>query len=96
MSPTMDGHSVVLIDRLGWRWRGLKRGDIVVAVQPTDNTVSICKRVTGLAGDMKYGMRVPEGCVWLEGDNRGNSFDSRHHGPVPEWMVRGRVLAVLL
>lgn len=36
--------------------------------------------------------RVPQGHVWLEGDNASNSTDSRAYGPVPLAMVRGKVL----
>ena len=34
---------------------------------------------------------VLDSSVWLEGDNAGNSTDSRHYGPVPASMVLGRV-----
>ncbi|CAN0578941.1 unnamed protein product, partial [Ectocarpus sp. 12 AP-2014] len=34
---------------------------------------------------------VPQGHVWLEGDNLSNSSDSRTYGPIPLAMVRGRV-----
>jgi signal peptidase I len=37
-------------------------------------------------------VRVPAGHVWLEGDNPHNSTDSRQYGPVPEALVKGRVL----
>ena len=35
---------------------------------------------------------VPPGCVWLLGDNRRNSTDSRIYGPVPTDVIKGRVV----
>ena len=35
---------------------------------------------------------VPRGHVWLQGDNARNSTDSRHYGPVPAALIRGKVL----
>ena len=37
---------------------------------------------------------VPAGTVWVMGDNRGGSQDSRYFGPVPEDRVIGRATAV--
>jgi signal peptidase I len=37
--------------------------------------------------------QVPRGHVWLQGDNLHNSTDSRHYGPVPYALLRGRVFA---
>lgn len=36
---------------------------------------------------------VPEGHIWISGDNMSNSRDSRAHGPIPIALVRGRIVA---
>jgi mitochondrial inner membrane protease subunit 1 len=38
---------------------------------------------------------VPDGHVWLEGDNASNSSDSRVYGPLPMALIQGRVIARL-
>lgn len=41
-------------------------------------------------GTVATPIEIPEGYVWLMGDNRPNSGDSRFFGPVPESAVNGR------
>lgn len=36
--------------------------------------------------------QVPQGHVWIQGDNLLHSLDSRAYGPVPLGLVRGRVM----
>jgi nickel-type superoxide dismutase maturation protease len=65
-----------------WRARSVRRGDIVAAVHPDRPGELIVKRVARLG---------PEGAVLL-GDNQAQSTDSRHFGPVPRDLVRGRAV----
>lgn len=39
--------------------------------------------------------QIPEGHVWLQGDNTKNSHDSRNYGPVPLGLLYGKVKARL-
>lgn len=38
---------------------------------------------------------IPEGTVWVMGDNRSNSQDSRYIGPVPQDKVVGRAFVIV-
>lgn len=85
-------------DQQKWR-QGIHTGDVVVA-QHMFNGGTVCKRVAALPGDIvklhtAFGKDVhvvPDGHVWLEGDNSINSNDSRHYGAVPASLIVGRVL----
>ncbi|MER5674816.1 signal peptidase I [Pseudonocardia alni] len=46
----------------------------------------------GTDGEYAGPTHVPDGAVYLLGDRRGRSVDSRHVGPVPLGAVPGRVL----
>lgn len=100
MEPTILSHDVILTDRWTPVRGRLHVGDIVVARSPSEPRQNVCKRVTGLAGDLAVSgtgitCRVPRGHVWLEGDNRANSNDSRCYGAVPAALVLGRVVCKL-
>lgn len=46
-----------------------------------------------LAGNPGWMVRIPEGHCWVVGDDLPWSRDSRHFGPLPLALVKGRVLA---
>lgn len=46
MEPTIKSGDIVIIDRFSFRfWKPLAKDDIVVAVQPVNPEISICKRI---------------------------------------------------
>jgi inner membrane protease subunit 1 len=104
MLPTFStAGDIVLVEKVTPLLQRVARDDVVIAVSPTNPRQTVCKRVRGLAGDEITVRRrsqydqdrkvvVPEGRVWLEGDNPSNSTDSRSYGPVPYAMLKGRVL----
>lgn len=101
--------------RLG---RDLDLGDLVVALKPSDPDHRICKRISGMPGDLilvdpsssstitntpqlcvehdgfnKY-VKVPEGHVWVTGDNLSHSLDSRSYSWLPMALIKGKIVAV--
>lgn len=71
----------------------LKDGQLYVNDEPVKE--SYIKPGSG-AGDPLPRTQVPPGSVWVMGDNREQSRDSRCAGPIPEKDILGRAFLVLL
>ena len=80
MEPTIRNLDMIIVYRLG----EAKPGDIVVAKAP-EPLVLVAKRVTDIQGDS----------VYLLGDNRNNSRDSRHFGPVSRDDIVGVIILII-
>ena len=102
MLPTFNSEGdFVFVDLLLWKYKALELGSVMVYTSPTEPDKLVVKRLLGLPGDVVFidptvstteRIRVPEGHVWMIGDNYAASNDSRHYGPVPIGLLRGKIV----
>lgn len=118
MLPTLQAQHDYVHALKWYRYgRNLDIGDCIVAIKPSDPDHRVCKRITGMPGDIilidpssssdltntpiekfrhdgfnKY-IKVPEGHVWVTGDNLCHSLDSRLYSALPMALIRGKIVA---
>ncbi|KAK0491223.1 LexA signal peptidase [Armillaria novae-zelandiae] len=110
MQPTINPdenqlwHDFALFDRLSVQASAkFGRGDIVTLLSPTDPRRVLIKRVIAMEGDIVKTLppyplpevRIPEGHVWIEGDDPYHSDDSNTLGPVPAALIEAKLLFVV-
>lgn len=104
MEPTFHSGSRLLVSNAYWLIGAIQDKDIVV-VKDNNATGYIIKRVYKMGGEtvdwynvpkfwsLRDGeFRVPDGKVYILGDNREVSEDSRTFGPIDMNMVIGKVV----
>jgi signal peptidase I len=104
MEPTLRDNQRILVCKALWLVGQPKRGDIVV-IKGDQKGEYLVKRVVATEGefvdyqvqpfehDFTFGKyRVPEGYVYVVGDNLAASEDSRTFGPVPLERLLGKVV----
>ncbi|EME85674.1 uncharacterized protein MYCFIDRAFT_161314, partial [Pseudocercospora fijiensis CIRAD86] len=107
MHPTLspdyskDGSRDYVIWKKWNATKNLQRGDIVLfhSLQNPEN-LSI-KRVVALGGDTvvldpkrRPEEEIPEGHVWVEGDNWRSTHDSNAYGPISKSSVLGKAIGI--
>ena len=77
--------------------RIIATGGDTVDIDPVTGDVSVNGEVLEHMGDLTYPQTVPEGCVFVMGDNRNASTDSRDSrlGMVDERYILGHVQSVV-
>ncbi|MFO0515314.1 MAG: S26 family signal peptidase, partial [bacterium] len=80
----------------------LKKDDVVSVVNPFIPNKRLCKRILAvedekviLDEEKNNFIIIPKNHIWIEGDNKENSLDSRMFGPVSKHLVEGRVVSRL-
>ena len=97
MAPTLQAGDRIIVTP----YHGAPaKGDVIVFRAPSSSEQLMVKRIAGTPGeavDAGAGriVVVPAGCYFVLGDNRQDSFDSRHWGPVPRDLIVGRARMVL-
>ena len=103
MLPTFKNGAHLLTSSAYWLVGPIQKGDIVVLID--DSGTAIIKRVYGMEGDKVDWLNVPEDynlssgeyvvpdqTLYVLGDNREVSEDSRRFGPVPYDRIIGKVV----
>jgi nickel-type superoxide dismutase maturation protease len=83
MEPALRGGEWLVVDLDAYRAIAPLAGEVVLAAHPEEPGRTIVKRVRAVLED---------GTLDLRGDNLLRSTDSRHFGPLPAALIRGRVL----
>lgn len=125
MDPTFFNGEYILTSKITYKFRPMKRGDVIVFKSLQNPNIDYIKRIIGLPGDtvtVKGGevyvngsmlnedflpvktnvwdtgfikentpATIPEGYLFVLGDNRPRSSDSREFGPIPIENVIGTV-----
>ncbi|KAI9568083.1 peptidase S24/S26A/S26B/S26C [Boletus coccyginus] len=103
MQPTLNP-DIVLFDRLSVHsGRPIAKGDVVSLRDPVDSRKMIVKRVVAVADDVVQTLPphpdpevlVPEGHIWVEGDEPFRTLDSNSFGPVPLGLVDAKLTYII-
>lgn len=84
MKPFCQEGDFVLVNRMSYLFSRPKIGQLVVLKDPRDFSRHIVKRIAV----------VKDSLLWVEGDNKEKSTDSRHFGWVGRNMILGQAKVI--
>ena len=98
--PEVDGRTLIKrVIAVGGQTVDLQNGKVVVDGVALDEPYTSGKEShplsrTAAGVDITYPYTVPDGSIWVMGDNRTSSQDSRYFGAIPKNTVTGRAALV--
>lgn len=96
MQPTIYSGDIILGDCLSIAKGKLENGEVIMCKSPEDPFMYLCKRVIAMEGEKVYYngryRKIPKGHLWVEGDNKSKSHDSRNFGPISYGLVYTRAV----
>ena len=72
MDPSLEPGDRLVVDKLSYRWRRIRRFDVIVFECPPDSGVDYVKRVVGLPGESVV---LRGGELYVDGEFVGQEFD---------------------
>ena len=76
MQPNLIDQERIFVNKLGYYFSGIKRGDVVVFWYPKDRNKSFIKRVVGLPGET---VEVRKGIVYVDGRSLNEHYVLSKH-----------------
>ncbi|KAG1863419.1 peptidase S24/S26A/S26B/S26C [Suillus tomentosus] len=109
MQPTLNPDTsswddIVIFDRYSINsGEPIRKGDIVALRDPINSRKMLVKRVVAVAGDIVKTLPpypdaevfIPEGHVWVEGDEPFRTLDSNKFGPVPLALLDSKLMYIV-
>jgi signal peptidase I len=96
MEPAVSRGAHLLADKTAYQRMSPQKGDIVIFIYPDDRSKKFIKRIEALPGDTYKDAdgiekQIPHGFVYVLGDNKDHSVDSRQFGLIPLRDIIGKV-----
>jgi signal peptidase I len=85
MQPNLHTNERLVVEKLGYRFHGPRRGDVVVLHDPSGGSELLIKRVIGLPGER---VTIADGRVFIDGVELEEPYlDQETEGSGRSWMV---------
>ncbi len=82
MEPDFKSGDYIIVNKLAYLFGSPKKDDIIVFKHPKEKDMLLLKRIHSISNSNE---------IYVVGDNKDFSRDSRHFGPIKRRMIVGKV-----